>query len=266
MRHIFLIFVFLIILIPLGSQTSRGDQLLQQGIEELRLGNFGSSAQFFRAVLRDGTLINYHSEALYWLIPTDINLGNFRDAAEYAERFLRNYPGDDRETDILYHRARLHFFLGDPEKAIIALSDFIAKYPRSSLIPSCWYWIGEALVDIGRLDEADTVFTNLIEQYPYSVKREAARYRRNEIALLFRERELLDILQWSHKEYLRSADAFNQKEIEYRESLKLFEENLDREALLEEKLDQIERLLEIKSSLLDIHKYYRSELLRLIDE
>lgn len=184
-RRILIVFLSLIIFIPLAAEEN--DTLLADGIEALRRGSFESAAKNFKTVLGDEQLIFFHSDALYWLVSTEINLRHYREAARYAGRFIKYYSDDERIMEIRYHQARLYYFLGKPLDAFYALQYFIEQYPNSSLLPSSLYWMGEVLFALNRIPEADEVFAKLLEEYPYSVKREAARYRRNEIALLQRE-------------------------------------------------------------------------------
>ena len=88
-----------------------------------------------------------------------------------------------------------------------------------------------------------------------------SRYRRSEIALLHRENELLDILKWSHEEYLKEAEDFYRRERAYRTALDARsisgnpENNFTRE-----------RLLQLKDRLLVLKSYYIDQLLRFSDE
>ena len=70
-------------------------------------------------------------------------------------------------------RGRLLHLDGESEKAIVALEEFISDYPDSILASSAYYWIGEALMELGRLEEADSIFAIILDQFPTSVKREA---------------------------------------------------------------------------------------------
>lgn len=113
-------------------------------------------------------------------------------------------------------------------------------------------------MSLGRLEEADAVFTDLLRKYPASAKREAARYRQSELSQLYRERELLNILKWSHEEYLRDTEEFYRRETELLELRRSFSKSEQQEMLTG-------RLLEIKSELLDLQSYYLNELTGLSD-
>ena len=114
----------------------------------------------------------------------------------------------------------------------------------------------QSLLALGRLDEAAAVFVELLNLYPASVKREAARFRQNEISLMYRERELLDLLKWSHEEYLRDAEDF------YRRESELLNVYKDISLSGQQELNK-GWLLEIKGRLLSLQEFYLNELLRL---
>ena len=264
-RLIRIIILFLLPLSAAYAQEIVDDALLRRGLESLRAGDYGKAAEDFRGVIADESLLPFHAEAHYWLVKTDIALEDYPAAAETADRFLIFFAGDEREEEILYQRARLLFLEGEPGKAIVALNAFIESHGDSPFASSALYWIGESLVVLGRLEEADAVFSELLDNHPASVKREAARYRRSEIALLFRERELLDLLKWSHEEYLRDAEDFYRRESEYKTAIASYRERIGDGSEAELRSSYRARLLDAKERLLILQKYYVDQLLGLPD-
>jgi tetratricopeptide (TPR) repeat protein len=264
-RIIRLLLLFLLPLAGAFAQEVIDDALLRRGIEFLRGEEYEFAADDFQKVLEDETLSPFHSDALYWLVKTQIALENYGAAVESADRFLVFYPGHEKEGEILYHRARLLFLEDEPEKAIVALHGFIESYPSSPFASSALYWVGESLIVLGRLEEADAVFAELLENHPSSIKREAARYRREEIALLFREKELLDLLKWSHEEYLRDAEDYYRRETEYRDAISSYRERMGDGSQADLATAYRSRLLDAKERLLILQKYYADQLLGLTD-
>lgn len=249
--------ISLILLSPVAAQTVSNEKVLE-GLEFLKAGDFEKAASSFEGVLAREALLEFHDDAIYWLLKTRIALGDYSEAAELAYRYTIMFPAEERIEEIAYQSARLLLLEGDAESAILALSDFIDEYPDSDLVPSALYWIGESLMVLGRLEEADAVFAEVLNRYPSSVKREASRYRRSEISLLFRERELLNLLKWSHEEYLRDTEDFYRRESEYRSSLAAYEgdqTDLSRE-----------RLLVLKQRLLELQLYYARQLVEISRE
>ncbi len=258
----------ILLLLPLtcvSAQVIVDDALLRRGLESLRRGQYVSAAGDFENVLSNESLLPFHSDALYWLVKADIALKDYGKAAEEADRFLIFYAGDEREGEILYQRARLLHLEGEPDKAIAALNGFMASHPESPFFSSALYWIGESLIELGRLEEADAIFSELLENHPTSVKREAAEYRKSEIALLFREKELLDLLKWSHEEYLRDAEDFYRRESEYRDALLSYKQRMGDGTQEEIAAAYKSRLLDAKERLLAVQKYYIDRLMELSD-
>ena len=245
----------LLILFSSGASDTVTNEKVLEGLELLKAGEYRQAAAAFEGVLAREALLEFHDEALYWLLKTRIALGDYSEAAALAYRYTVMFPGADRMEEISYHSARLLLLEGDAESAILALDDFMSTYPDSDLVPSALYWVGESLMVLGRLEEADAVFGEVLNRYPSSVKREASRYRRSEISLLYRERELLNLLKWSHEEYLQDSEDFYRRESEYRSALAAYEGD-------ETDLSR-ERLLDLKERLVALQLYYARKLVEI---
>ena len=218
--------LFLLSLQPLPAQDFNSDDSLIQGLAELKGGRTENAASTFRAVLADESMKPFHPDALYWLVKTDIALKQYDEASRAADSYLTEFKYHGYFEEMQYQRARLLYLEDEPDQAIIALGNFISEYPDSVFVSSAYYWIGESLMTLGRLEEADVVFSELLETFPASIKREAARYRRSEISLLYRERELLELLKWSHEEYLQDAEDFYRRESEYADAIEEYRNKL----------------------------------------
>jgi len=265
-RIISLIFLFFLTVHLMSAQDAAGDILLRQGLSDMRSGAVDSAAESFRKIISDGSMQSLYPDALYWLVKTDIVLGEYEEAARAADGFLAAYKKHVYSEEIIYQRGRLLFLEEYPDAAISALGSFMQDYPKSVFVPSALYWSGESLMTLGRLEEADAVFSRLLDQYPASVKREAARYRRSEISLLYRERELLDLIKWSHEEYLRDSEDFYRRDAEYTKLIDDYKSRLMDVDQSGQNLLNTKRLLAEKERLLDIKSYYVDELLRLYNE
>lgn len=252
--------VVLTFLLLFGTPIFSSEILLKNGLAELRNKNNQEATEIFRSIINNPNLSTLHAEATYWLIKTEILLRNYKTASELTEKFFAFYPNNPHQTEIKYHQARLLYLRGEPDKAIVALGDFIVRNPQSPFISSAIYWNGESLMALGHLEEAEKVFTNLIKAYPASVKREASRYRLNEITFLYRERLLLDLLRWSHEDHLKDAEDFHRREKEYQQaiepsrSLQNQRTNINRN-----KNPQVEELQELRRSLTELREKYNDE-------
>ena len=253
-RIISLIFLFFLSLQLLSSQETNGAAILSKGLDDMKNGRMESAIEKFRSIINSKEMKSFYPDALYWGVKADIVLNNFEEASRAAEGFLLYYSDHPFSEEMNYLRGRLYYLQNDPDAAITSLGQFINNYPDSEFLPSALYWVGESLVALGRLEDADAVYSRLLSEYPASIKREAARYRRSEITFLFRERELLDLLKWSHEEYLRDSEDFYRRESSY---LKTIE---DCKTEIESNKNS---LILVKERLLDIKEKYLDDLLEL---
>jgi len=90
-----------------------------------------------------------------------------------------------------------------------------------------YYWIGETLFAMGRMDGAANAFSTVVEKYPYSIKYEAASYRLDLITQKKIEEELLTILRWSHEESLRSLEDYQGRERIYNQAISAYEKRIE---------------------------------------
>ena len=131
-------------------------------------------------------------------------------------------PDDARQVTITGEGLVSATFAG----AIEALNSFIDSHPESPFVANALYWSGESLYSLGRLDAARRVFQSVVSEYPRSFRVEAARYRIALIDLDERETELLELLRWSHEEYLQALDEFERREQAYQEAISSYQQQL----------------------------------------
>ncbi len=264
-RIVRILFLFLISIQMLSAQEHVNDEAVINGLRELESGHTEIAAKIFRDVLNDNSMLPFYPEVLYWLVKADIVLEQYDEASRAADGFIHSFPEHQFIEEMYYQRARLLFLEVDADDAIRAFGYFIIRYPDSVFVSSAYYWIGESLMSLGRLEEADVVFSDLLSLYPASVKREAARYRRSEISLLFRERELLNLLKWSHEEYLQDSEDFYRRESELVKAAADILGRLSISSHSELEALYTKRLLESKEQLLTLQESYIDELLGLFD-
>ena len=265
-RIICISILFLVFLNLLSAQNIVTDEAIKQGLVQLKGGHTENAAVTFREVLDDASMKPFHPDALYWLVKADIALKLYDEASRAADGYLSEYSNHEYYEEMQYQRARLLYLEDEPDNAIVALGSFISEYPDSVFVSSAYYWIGESLMNLGRLEEADAVFSELLEIYPTSIKREAARYRRSEISLLYREKELLELLKWSHEEYLQDAEEFYRRESEYADAASVYWDKPGGGSPSEMQRLYTSRLLDAKKQLLALQEYYIEQLLRLSNE
>jgi outer membrane protein assembly factor BamD (BamD/ComL family) len=256
----------IVVVFALGAQETVSDAAYRKGLATMKNGDYAEAAAQFRSVAEDPALVPFHGDALIWLAKAELALGREDEATLAVDRFMANWESHPSYPEAVYLRGRLLFMDGEGEKAIILLKGFLGSWPQHALAPAALYWTGESLLSIGYLAEADSIFSELLDRWPGSVKREAARYRRAEIELKYRERELLELLKWSHEEYLKNSEEFYRKEREYEEALAAYQERLSDKGGVERTLLDKTRLLNIKARALALKTWYVEELRRIANE
>jgi tetratricopeptide (TPR) repeat protein len=161
------------------------------------------------------------TEALYWVALTELAASDYGSALRDMDELEKGAPGSSRITDIVYHRARAYYYLGYYDEAILLFKQYAdqAGPGGESRKAAALYWIGECLYSMGQLDRAGDVFGMVIKEYPNSLKYEAASYRMDLIKQKKIEAELLDLLQWTHEESLRTVEEYQRRENAYQKRL-----------------------------------------------
>jgi TolA-binding protein len=93
-------------------------------------------------------------------------------------------------------------------------------------MPAALYWMGECLYSLGQLDAAQDIFMSVMDEYPYSVKYEAASYR---VALINQKKievELLAILKWTHEESLKTVEEYQRRERSYDQAIIAYQKRI----------------------------------------
>lgn len=214
--------------VAVGQERDPARRILEEGLDDFRNGSYEQAMVTFRELLSSPDAAPYRADAYFWIGRSALAAGRLDEAAENLEFFLQNYPEHRFASEARYQRGRLLFLQEDYRQSIRALEDFISRHPDSRFLPNAYYWIGESLYALGRFDEAAEVFRTVTSEYPESFRAEAADYRLSVIELGRREESLLQLLRWSHQEYLNAIDEFEQRERTYEEALAEYRERLRR--------------------------------------
>lgn len=231
----------LILAIVVSGPLFAADTLLNQGLEAFRRNDFSSAVDRFRDALVEARDVDTEATAYFWLAKAAMAEGRLEEAERNLEYYLQNFPRHRFVPEARYQQGRLLFMQDDFESSIQLLEHFVQLHPDSPFVANAVYWSGEALFNLGRLDEARRVFQRVLRDYPTSFRVEAARYRVAVIELTFREQELLQLLRWSHEEYLRAVDEFQRREGAYQDALSSYRRRLQ-DAADEDFRDEIVRL------------------------
>lgn len=227
-------FVFLLAMLPAlmaGAQSLRGpESILDEGLAAFRRSEFDTAILRFRELLLEEPERETEANAYFWLAKAAMALNRLDEAERNLEYYLRTFPSHEFAVEARYQRGRLLYMQEDYAASLEALSAFVERHPDSPFVANAIYWSGEALFTLGRLPEARQLFQTVIQDYPRSFRVEAARYRVSLIDLNARETELLQLLQWSHEEYLQALDEFERRERAYEEALASYQQRLQNAA------------------------------------
>lgn len=228
-RLLFLVALFCLLYSVVQAQsrpTDPGLKVLSQGKDFFQQGRYSDALASFREAGMTSNVIQ--AEAAFWQVKSLMALQRFDEAHVNLESFIQKYPKDPNRPEGLYLRARLLYLSADLPGAVSAFTSFLESYRTSSFAPNAYYWTGEGLLTLGKLDEAEKFFQIVLERYPSSFKAEAASYKLSLITLRHREEELLGLLKWSHEENIKNIEDFQRKEQAYIEGIKAYQNRLIR--------------------------------------
>ena len=223
--------ITMLVLAPalLFAQVSPGEDQLREGLLLFKQERYQDAIRVFRTVIFNAESEQQQAkagDAYYWISRAYLASDNYEEAARNLEYYLANFPSHPYNADALYQKGRLLYLQGDPESAIQVLERFVTDYPDSEYAGSAYFWLGECLFSLGQLEEAARVFNLVIVEHPKSVKLEASRYRLSLIEFKKRENGLLELLQWSHEEALKSVEEFRRREKAYELAIAAYQRKL----------------------------------------
>jgi len=223
--------------------TAEGIEILNEAIDRYEAGQFEQALVTFRELLARDDFQALHGDAYFWIARSAIALGRLNEAADNLEFFLANYPDNPYYVEGVYENGRLLHLQGDFEQSIQALERFIDRYPQSPFVANAYYWLGESLMSLGHYDRAEEAFRVVSERYPRSYRSEPARYRLSIIELRRREEELLKLLQWSHEEYVKAVEEFQEREDSYEAAIADYQRQIanDSELSLQSEVRRLNR-------------------------
>jgi len=231
LRRYLLIALLFLLPVLLFSQVSSGADQLKSGLILFKQEKYQEAIRSFRDVIFNSEYPGSQGDAYYWTSRAYLAINMYEEAEKNLEYFLVTYPAHPLYPDALYQKGRLLYLQGDPESGIQVLESYVAEYPGSDYLGSAYFWLGECLFSLGHLEEAARVFNKVIEEFPTSVKLEASHYRLSLIEFKKREDELLQLLNWSHEEALKSVEEFLRREKAYEQAMNVYQRKLSGEAV-----------------------------------
>lgn len=192
-----------------AADQSSAAAFYTQGCSAFFRGEWDSAVFLLRKTVADK---DYNTEdANYMLITAEIYSGDVKAALADCEDFLISYPKSRYFSRIQYTRGKLLFTLGEYDKAIITLSDFCHNNEKSELYPSALFYMAESFYAGFNYDVAESLYENIINNYPDSEKYAAAQYRMESIAQRSREEKLLYLLKQTGEEYLSAKEDYEKQ-------------------------------------------------------
>ncbi|MDR1787767.1 MAG: tetratricopeptide repeat protein [Treponema sp.] len=122
------------------------------------------------------------AESIFWISLAELSLGDYESALRDMEYLEIMDSSNQRITEMKYHKGRALFYLGRHSDAIVILKAYTDAILSESTQDrarrtAAYYWIGECLYAAEVYDDAEKIFNIIIQNYPESVKFEAASYR-----------------------------------------------------------------------------------------
>ncbi|MDR3131414.1 MAG: tetratricopeptide repeat protein [Treponema sp.] len=227
------LWMVLVFVLPAAAQTRTQDQIsrLQNGINLYGRGLWTEAIIELRRYQTEAPDTAQRAEALYWIILSEMGAGEYAAAIRDMNELDRIASRNPRYVETPYHRGRAHYYLGRYDEALVILkayADSLTFEARedTARMPAALYWMGECLYSLGQLDAAQNIFMTIINDYPYSVKYEAASYRVALISQKKIEAELLSILKWTHEESLKTVEEYQRRERSYDQAIIAYQKRI----------------------------------------
>ncbi len=198
-----------------------------QGIDLFTQRPYDKADPGLRAVIRGSAAQASQPDAPPVLAKSHMAVGDL-DEAERTPRGTTSQPIRQAADypEALYQKGRLLYMQEQYEPAVQVLQGFLSAYPKSAFVPNAYFWVGESLYALGKLDEALTVYRKVVRDFPSSFKAEAAQYRVSLIELGRREAELAKLLKWSHEDSLKTIEEYQRRERAYEQAIEAYQKRL----------------------------------------
>jgi TolA-binding protein len=219
--------------ISAAQETSQAVYLrrFQNGTQLYNSSHWFESAAEFRRAQEISTNISDWSQALYWVILSELAYSDYGSAIRDMDELERTAPVSDFTRDMMYHRGRVYYNQGYFDDALLYFRRYINSvqntYPENAdRIAAAYFWTGECLYSMMQYDDALRFYTWVIDKYPESPKTEISAYRVDLIKQKKIEAELLALLQWSHEESLKTNEDYQRRIRSYEQALNSYQRRI----------------------------------------
>jgi len=201
-------------------------QRYQNGTQLYLLERWQEAAMEFRRAQEISQNDEDWSQALYWVILSELAYSDYGSAVIDMDALARRAPNSVNTRDMVYHRARIYFNQAYFDDALLLFKRYIDSVSHlndavtQDRIAAAYFWMGECLYFMGQFEEAGKYYSWVSDKYPKSPKYDACLFRLELIKQKKIEAELLALLQWSHEESLRTSES-------YQRTLRTYEQTLN---------------------------------------
>ncbi len=114
---------------------------------------------------------------------SDYRNGNFELAIDGFKMYIEQFPESPLVDDSLYWIGECYFSQKKHEEAINQFNELILNYPRGDKIPAAYLKKGLSLVELGKKEEALSVFKLLVSKFPLEEETKIAQQKIKELKI-----------------------------------------------------------------------------------
>lgn len=120
-------------------------------------------------------------QEVYNIAYSDYLNGNYQMAIDGFTLYLEQFSSSPVADDAAYWIGECYFSQSKFEEAVVEFTELILNFPEGDKIPSAYLKKGLSLVELGKKDEALSVFKLLISKYPFEDETRIAQEKIKEI-------------------------------------------------------------------------------------
>ncbi len=186
-------------------------------------GKYDQSIALFREIMLSSDNETIKTEAYFWLAKAYISVEKYAQAMTNIDYYLANCAANGANyPEAVYQKGVILYLQQSYEDSYNQLVIFVKNYKKNPLVSSAYYWMGQAMYCLGRLDDAQLYFGIVVKKFPKSAKFQAAQYKLELIELKRSEFVLQNLLKWSQEQYLANLNANKIKEKSLMEALEQY--------------------------------------------
>ena len=198
---------------------------LKDGIDQFRNGQYDRAILLFHNVITDPKagprkpprISSSQSHTWRW--------GSWTMQSTTSSTYITTYPGSPDFEEASYQKGACF----SCRTSSTTPSGAAGLHPRLSELHVRFGRVvlgRESLYGLGQLDDALAVYQKIVTDFPTSVKLEAAQYKISLIQLSKREVELSRLLKWSHEDFLKSVEEYQNREKAYVQAIEAYQKRL----------------------------------------